>query len=35
MPPGFFCNSLQICPKSTKSLGPNGFPFDRLMTLTL
>ena len=34
MPPGISCNSLQICPKSTKSLGPNGFPFDRLMTLT-
>ena len=34
MPPGIFCNSLQIWPKLTKLLGPNGFPFDRLMTPT-
>ena len=34
MPPGISCNSLQIWLKPTKSLGPNGFPFDRLMTPT-
>ena len=34
MPPGIFCNSLKICQKPTKPLGPNGFPFGRLMTPT-
>ena len=34
MPPGFFCNSPQICPKPTKPLGRNAFSFGRLMTPT-
>lgn len=34
MPPGIFCNFPEICPKPTKPLGTNGFPFDRLMTPT-
>ena len=35
MPPGIFYQTSQICPKPTKPLAPNGFPFDRLMTPTL
>ena len=34
MPPGIFYQTSQICPKPTKPLAPNGFPFDRLMTPT-
>ena len=34
MPPGISCNSPKVCPNPTKPLGPNGFPFDRLMTPT-
>ena len=34
MPPGILYNSLEIYPKPTKPLGPNGFLFDRLMTPT-
>lgn len=33
MPPGIFYQTSQIWTKPTRSLGSNGFPFDRLMTL--
>ena len=34
MPPGGSYQTSQICLKPHKTIGPNGFPFDRLMTPT-